>query len=64
MSVYDSKANYHPVSTLPGSLPNGKCIVTSFVIFSFSLGSYLLPGNGYYRYSQQKFLMLSYFFSI
>ncbi|CAF5111117.1 unnamed protein product, partial [Rotaria sp. Silwood1] len=33
MSVYDSKANYHPVSTLPGSLPNG---------------SYLLPGNGYY----------------
>ncbi|CAF4089612.1 unnamed protein product [Rotaria sordida] len=50
MSVYDSKANYHPVSTLPGSLPHG---------------SYLLPGNGYYsvegrlprlRYDTQKFL--------
>ncbi|CAF0782891.1 unnamed protein product [Rotaria sordida] len=50
MSVYDSKANYHPVSTLPGSLPNG---------------SYLLPGNGYFsvegrlprlRYDTQKFL--------
>ncbi|CAF0984524.1 unnamed protein product [Rotaria magnacalcarata] len=50
MSVYNSRAHYHPVSTLPGSLPNG---------------SYLLPGNGYYsvagrlprlRYDTQKFL--------
>ncbi|CAF1169240.1 unnamed protein product [Adineta steineri] len=50
MSVYNSKANYHPVSALPGSLPTG---------------SYLLPGNGYYsvqgqlprlRYDSQKFL--------
>ena len=34
MSVYDSKANYHPVSQLAGNLTNG---------------SYMLPGNGYYR---------------
>jgi hypothetical protein len=34
MSIYHSKANYHPASALPGSLPNG---------------SHLLPGNGFYR---------------
>lgn len=55
MSVYDSKANYHPVSTLPGSLPNGKSIYiyVQYLIhlYSFYAGSYLLPGNGYYRYA-------------
>lgn len=35
MSYLDSKANYHPVSQLAGNLPSG---------------SYLLPGNEYYRF--------------
>lgn len=54
MSVYDSKANYHPVSTLPGSLPNGRRVhldhLSPSIDHCFSVGSYLLPGNGYYRY--------------
>ncbi len=60
MSVYDSKANYHPVSTLPGSLPNGKSILISYISyipFLFCIGSYLLPGNGYYRYKHEKLLI-------
>ena len=39
MSVYDSKANYHPVSTLPGSLPNGETIA---ILMLFSIDGPLL----------------------
>ncbi len=35
MSVYNSKANYHPVSTLPGSLPNGKPMLASHISYIF-----------------------------
>ncbi len=50
MSVYNSKANYHPVSALPGSLPAGKSILYFHSFISIvCIGSYLLPGNGYYR---------------
>jgi len=55
MSVYNSKANYHPVSQLAGHLTNGSymlpglvCLIFYYIYYLYLYLRCILKGNGYY----------------